>query len=264
MYATRFEALLTVPSGASVAATNSGGAATAVSLTAGSYTPTQFAAHLQTRLNAVRTPANWTVAISYTTGLCTIDCVGETWALTFTTAAAGTVLGFVGNIGSTTDPAVGTQNCRGLYMPDCPLVTDGHPSMALLDTDVRSTESPTGGVYTIGSTSKYRQGPLRMSHVPVARIREGSAATAYASWEAWLKDTQLGAGHSWFSYGSAFQVYWDNAGSAALVGADLNSGSGPANGWKFSPAISRIDPKLAAAPWLGVWSLETPGLVTEG
>jgi hypothetical protein len=263
MYATRFEAYLTSPSGATVAATNSGGTGTSVSLTAGNYTPTQYAAHLQTRLNAVRTPATWTVAISYTTGLCTIDCAGETWALTFTTAAAGTVLGFTGNIGSTTDPATGTQNCRGLWLPDCPLDMEGDPRRAPLVTDRRDTEGPTGAVYSIGSTSKYRHRNLRLSHVPVHRVWEGSATTTYASWEQWLKDTQFGSGHTWFGYGSAILPYWDNAGTATIVGADLNSGAGPSTGWKMT-GVNSIEPRKASGSWLGMWAIEVPQIVTSG
>ena len=263
MYATRFEALMTVPSGATVAATNSGGTATSVPLTAGSYTPTSFAAHVQTRLNAVRTPASWTVSIDYTTGLCTIDCAGETWALIFTTAAAGTVLGFVGNIASTSDAATGTQNCRGLYMPDCPLAMEGDPPRAPLVTDLRTTESPTGRVFGLAGTSKYRHRNLRLSHVTRARAWEGAASTAYSTWEAWLKDTQLGAGHSWFSVASPFQVYWDSAGSASLVGSDLNGGSGPSGGW-YLTGISSIEPKAVDDSWRGMWSIEIPQIVSEG
>lgn len=263
MFATRFEGIFTVPTSVTVAATNSGGTGTSVSLTAGDYTPTSFAAHLETRLNAVRTPATWTVAISYTTGLCTIDCVGETWALTFTSAEVGTLLGFVGNISSTTDPSTGTQNVRGLWLPDCPLDLEGDPTRAPLVTDLRTTESPTGAVYGIMGTSKYRHRGLVLSHVSRARTWEGSASTTYASWEQWFKDTQLGMGHSYFSVASAFQAYWDNAGTAAIVGADLNSGAGPTNGWKMT-GLNSIEPRKTSGSWLGQWRIEVPQIVTDG
>lgn len=263
MYATRFDAFRTIPSGTTIAATNSGGTATSVSLTAGSYTAATLAVHIAARLNAVRTPATWTVDISYTTGLCTIDCVGETWAITFTTTTAGTVLGFVGNISSTSDPATGTQNVRGLWLPDCPLDLEGDPVRAPLVTDLRTTESPTGAVYGLVGTSKYRHRGLRLSHVSRARTWEGSASTAYSSWEAWLKDTQLGAGHAWFTAASAFQPYWDNAGTAAIIGADLNSGAGATSGWQMT-GLDSVEPKKASAPWLGQWVIEVPQIVSVG
>jgi hypothetical protein len=272
MFASRFDAFFTVPSGSSVAATNSGGTATAVSLTAGNYTIATFCTHLQARLNAVRTPAAWTVTPNYTSsvilipGTCLLNCAGETWALTFTTAAVGTLLGFVGNIASRATEATGSQNFRGLYMPDCPLDLEGDPVRAPIVTDTRSTESPTGAVYSIGGTSKYRHRGLRFSHVTRARTFEGSSTPTYSSLEQWLKDTQWSAGHTWFSRGSKFQIYWDNGGTATIVGADLNSGSGPTNGWAFSPAVDSIDGvvKKASGSWLGMWSVDFPPIVSEG
>ena len=263
MFATRFEGICTVPSSTTVAATNSGGTGTAVSLTAGNYTPTDFLTHLIARLNAVRTPATWTGSISATTGLCTIDCTGETWALTFTTATVGTFLGYVGNIGSTTDPSVGTQNVRGYWLPDCPLVMDGDPTRAPLVTDLRTTESPGGKVYGVVSADKYRHRGLKLTHVPRARMFEGAASTTYSSWEQWLKDTQFASGHSWFSAASGCQIYWDSAGSAALVGADLNAGAGPSAGW-FMTGIDGIEPRMAAPPLTSYWTIEIPQIVSEG
>lgn len=265
----RLEAFLTVPSSTTIAATNSGGSGTSVSLTAGTYTPTSFCAHLATRLNAVRTPATWTVSLSTGTsgtGKVTIDCVGETWAITWTTAAAGTVLGYSGNIASTTDPAVSDYNARGLWLPDCPLNMDGDPDRAPRVTDARSSESPTGAITTLVGTSKYKHTGLKWSHVTRGKVWEGAATTTYASFEQWWKDSQVSAGHTWFSAGSAFQLYWDNGGTDRIVGYDLNSGSGPTNGWKFSPALAAIDQhvKRVDQGWLGMWEVAIPGIVTDG
>ena len=90
----RLESFFTIPASTTVTATNATGGPTSVSLTAGSYSPTSYCAHLQARLIAVRTGGTWTVTLSTGsagTGLVTINCTDGAWALTFTTAAAGTV-----------------------------------------------------------------------------------------------------------------------------------------------------------------------------
>ncbi len=258
----RLEAFFTVPSATTVTATNSGGASTSVSLTAGLYTATSFCAHLQARLNAVRTPATWTVTLSTGTsgtGLVTIDCVGETWALTFTTALAGTVLGFVGNIASTTDPSVGTNTARGVCLLDCPLTLDGDPARAPKNTDNRSSESPSGLSITLGGTKKYVHRNLRWTHVTRTRMYTGTS-----SLRQWFDDTQFGDGHAWFSRGSAFQVYWSNAGTDEILGSDLNSGAGPTAGWTLAPAVAQFEPGRTSEGWLGMCSFTFPRIVSAG
>lgn len=243
------------------------GAPTSVSLTAGTYTPTSYCAHLAARLNAVMTGGGtWTVTLSTGTsgtGLVTIDCTGVASALTFTTAAAGTVIGFVGDIASDTAAATGTQNARGLWLPDCPLELEGDPVRAPEVTDLRFSEGPTGTMFALVGNTKYRHRGLRWSHVARARTWEGSATTTYASWQQWFRDTQIGSGHSWFTPGSAFQVYWDNAGTDAIVGADLNAGAGPDAGWKLS-GLNSIEPKRRDENWLGYFTIEIPTIVTSG
>lgn len=267
-YGGRWEAFFTIPSGSTIAATNSGGSGTSVSLTAGDYTPTSYCTHLAARLNAVRTPATWTVSLSTGssgTGLVTIDCVGETWAITFTTAAAGTVIGFAGNISSTSDPSTGTKNARGLWLPKCPMNIAGDPRMGNRATDARSTMSPTGATVTYVNTSHYRHREIEYTHVPTARMREADLAT-YSSLEQWLDDTQFAEGHTWFSPGSPFQIYWDNNGTDQLVGGDMNSGAGPTNGWSFVPAVTALDDFVsnASSPRLAYWRVRVPTIVSEG
>jgi len=72
----RVEAEFTVPASTSVSATNSGGGPTTVTLTAGSSFMTDLCANLQTQLNSSRdpSPGTWSVAMSTSTGLVTIDC----------------------------------------------------------------------------------------------------------------------------------------------------------------------------------------------
>ncbi len=264
----RLESFFTVPSGVTVSATNSGGGPTSVSITAGSYTITSFIAHLVVRLNAVRTPANWSGSVSTGasgTGLVTLNCTG-TWALTFTTAEVGTVLGFVGDIGSRSSAATGTQNARGLWLPNCPAVVELDPLSAPKVTDSRSAESPLGLVITYKGTSKRVHKMLSYSHVERGRVFESSATTTYASLQQWLDDTQYGDGHTWFTPGSAFQVYWDNSGTDVLLGYELNSNAGPTYGWAFSPAISDLSEHVRRvdAGWLGQLAVNFPRLVSRG
>lgn len=264
----RLEAFFTVPTSTTVSATNSGGGPTSVPLTAGTYTPTSFVAHLVSQLNATRTPANWTGSISVGTsgtGLVTLNCTG-TWALTFDTAEAGTVIGFSGNIGSRSSAATGTLNARGLWLPDCPMTVDGDPDSAPLMTDSRSVESAYGSVTTYKNSQSYVHEGLSYSHVQRAKAVRAAESTTYESFQSWVDDTQFGNGHSWFSVGSPFLVYWSSSGSDRALGYELNSGAGPSAGWFFSPPIVKFGDhvKLAAKPWIGVSTISLPRIVSAG
>ncbi len=263
----RLEAFFTVPSAVTIAAKNGSGGPTSVSLTAGSYTPTTYLAHVVTRLNAVMGASDWSGSLSTGTsgtGFVTLTNPDVGWTITWTTPEAGTALGFAGNIGATTGAAVGTRNARGLFLPDCPLYTVAHPASAPEFSDMRSTESPTGEVISLVGSYRYEHSGLRYSHVPVAKCVEYAATTTYASWEQWIKDTQTGRGHTWFSIGSAFQVYWDSAGTDTLLGIAMNSGAGPTYGWKASPPLKDFSPKRVDQAWNGMWSIEIPRLVSAG
>lgn len=267
-YAGRLEAFFTVPSAVTVSATNSGGGPTSVSLTAGTYTTTSFVAHLVTRLNAVRTPANWSGSASTGssgTGLVTLNCTG-TWALTFTTAEVGTVLGFVGDIGSRSSAATGTQNARGMWLPDCPPTLDGDPDTAPLMTDIRSVESPYGSVTSYKNAQSYQHEGLNWSHVARNKVHRAAEVTTYESFQSWVDDTQIGNGHSWFSVGSPFLAYWSSNGLDRAIGYELNSGSGPSGGWYMSPPVGKLQDhvKQVQKPWLGIWSVSIPRIVSSG
>jgi hypothetical protein len=268
VYGGRVEGMLTVPSGVTIAATNSGGTGTSVSLTAGTYKVSDYLAMLQSRLNAVRTPAEWTVTLSTgrgATGFVTIDCVGETYAITWTDLDAGTAAGFSEHIASTSSPSVATLCPPGLWLPDCPAVVDGHPDIGNKQTDSRSTEGPWGETTTYKNTHLYQHTGWKYSHVPVERIREATSGDG-SSLEQWLDDTQFGDGHPWFSPGSKFQVYWDSNGTDRLLGFDLRGGSGPEHGWSFSPAITSFTDliKRVGGEWLGMWSVDFPRIVSRG
>lgn len=256
MIAGRVEAFLTVPTGVEVSV-NTGGGATAVSLTAGTYTPTSFCAHVQARLIAVMT-GSWTVTLSTTTGFVTITYTG-TFSVTWTSTDARDALGFTGNL-SAASSYVGTKMHRGLWLPDCTLDMEGDPISAPVDSDARATEGPTGAVFTYCGNTRYVHRSLIWSHVPRARYLESVSATK-GSWEQWVKDTQLGLGHAWFTPGSAFQIYNHDA---ICIGGDLNSGAGPTNGWKASPPITKTYATKSAHPWVGCWRIEMPSIVSSG
>lgn len=257
-----------------MSATTTSGGPTSIPITAGTYTPTSYCAHVQTQLNATRTPAEWVVTLSTGssgTGLVTIDNPNTTWALTFTTAAIGTVMGFAGNIASGTVAVTGTTQHRGLWMPDCPSTVDGHIDMGAKETDARTTVGPWGATTTYKSTRLYAHTGLRYSHVPEHRIREAAAVASsstltHGSLEQWIDDTQISEGHAWFSAGSAFQAYWDSNGTDRLIGKDMNSGAGPVYGWTFVPCVAAINDhiKRVSGQWLGMWSVDLPPIVSRG
>ncbi len=262
-FSTKFEAFLVVPSGVTISATNgggSGGGPTSVSLTAGTYTPTSFVAHVVTRLNAVRTPANWTGSLSTTTGLVTLNTTDTPWSIAWTDTNVRDMLGFAADITSVSSAQTGTLSHRGLWLPDCPLDLEGDPVHTPVESDARSTEGPTGEVFTYCGNTKYVHKSLVLSHVALAKFRE-SVSSIKGSWEQWVKDTQLGLGHAWFTPGSAFQITNHDS---IVVGGDLNSGAGPTNGWKASPAIARTSATKAAPPWTGSWRIEIPMIVSSG
>lgn len=265
----RWEAFFTVPSSVAISVTTNAGGPTTVNITAGTYTARSLCAHLQAVLIAQRpvTAGTWTVTLSTGrggTGRVTIAVTNGTYSISWTSTLLRDLLGFASNI-TTQTTATGTIVHAGVWMPSCPLVTDLHPTSAPKRTDNRSTKGPQGEVVTLGGLKEYVHKGIRYSHVDVGRIREVDASTPGNSLEAWLDDTQFGDSHTWFSRGSAFQIYWDNGGEETLVGKDLNSNTGPANGWRFSPAIESMEAHVRrVGDWLGMWSVSMPDIFSSG
>lgn len=263
----RFEAFFT--SASATATVDAGSGAVVVTFAADTHTPTSYAAYIQMALTAQAPPAagSWSVSLSTGrtgTGLLTIARSTGSYSITWTSTALRDLLGFTADITSQTSVTASKQHC-GLWLPDCPITLKGDPSRAHKQTDNRSTESPNGLVITVGGTKKYQHQDISYSHVVQSRVYEGAATTTRASLEQWLDDTQFGDGHTWFSRGSAFQAYWDNNGTDTLLGADLNSGTGPENGWAFSPAISDISEHVTrVGDWLGMLSVRFPRIVSKG
>jgi hypothetical protein len=260
----RWEAVFTVPSGEVIEVTTNAGTET-VAIADGAYTPTSFATYFAGALDvqAPVTAGTWTVSISTGrggTGRVTIAVTAGTYSIAWTSTLLRDLLGFAADI-TAQSTGTGTIVHRGIWMPNCPWTSLLSPSLAPKQTDNRSTESPTGGVVTLGGLKKYEHKSIRYSHVEIGRIREAAAVTAGDSLQRWLDDTQFNDGHVWFSRGAIVFPYWDNNGTDTLVGSDASI----TLGWSFSPAIEDMH-SLARriSEWDGMYSVEFSRLVSEG
>lgn len=156
----------------------------------------------------------------------------------------------------------GAESSEAVFFPDCPLMMESDPYQAPMATDLRSTESPTGGLISNVGNSKYRHRDLVYSHVPKERVWESAATYANQSWESFAKKTQLGQGSSWFLPSSAVQIYWNNAGTQTLVGGAYNSAAG-VSGWKIK-GLNSVEPRQSIAGWSGQFRIEFAEIVSEG
>lgn len=261
-YAGYIEAQCTVPSSTTISVTTPAGGPTTVTLTAGSYYMLELASHLQSVLNAQRpgSVATWTVTISTTgtspTGLTTIALTTgatESYSITWTSTDLRDMLGFASNI-SSQSTATGTLACRGVFIPDRPLNLDDDPRAAPMLTDLRETESPTGyGLAVVGNV-KYVHTGLRYAHVTRERYMDTDSGVT-PSWARFVKNTQLGQGHSWFTPRSRVKIT-DH--TAVLVG----SVDGVTKWWMRG--INRVSARKMNEAWTGAWMIEIPALVSDG
>jgi hypothetical protein len=261
-YAGRVEALIVVQTGgAAVSATNSVGGPSSCTPAAGSYYLTAaggvsgLLATLQTALNAGR-PSGWTVGMS-TNGVVTINCSSGPYAVTFTSTPLRDLLGFAGNISSTSSPSVASKQARGVWYSDCPLRLAGDPRMAPKQTDMVTLTVPPGNAVGLVSNVMRRHRGLVWSAVPAARFREASAALVNASWETFVDDTQIGQGHAWFTPSSKVQVYYLEGSTDTLVGTDAS-----VSGW-FLP-VRGVESSLVSQGWTGLHRIEIGDITTGG
>lgn len=258
-YAGYIEAQLRIPVSTTITATNNGGGPSVVSLTAGDYFISEYVAHLQTRLNAVlpgAAGATWTVTLSYTgtapTGLVTFAMSAGTFTVAFTTAAAGTAIGF--SASATSAAPTGAASAHGIWFPDRPLNCDDDPRAAPMLTDLRETESPTGYGLAVVGNAKYVHPNFRWARVAQNRYRDTDSGVT-PSWERFVKNTQLGQGHAWFSPRSRIRIA-DH--TAALVGNE----AGVTKWW--ARGINRVTARKHDEAWTGAWLIEIPALVSDG
>jgi hypothetical protein len=241
-------------------------------IASGSNVATGIPANISTALanfaNAIN--STWTVSLDTSggTGRVSIGWSGyatPTWSLSWTSTDLRDALGFTANIAGVTTTQTGTAQAKGLWFPDSPLNCDDHPSMAPEDTDLRSTESPTGVVLGLSGNVKYVHTNVRWDRVPVDRIREASATYENASLEVFFRDCITGlGGHAWFTRLSKMQVYWSNAGTDTLLGADHDDGDGT-SGWGLTTISKFRDIAQPSQPgWVGQFNVRFPRLVSDG
>ena len=229
-----------------------------------------LSANMSTAVTNLKNAINaaWTVTPSTSDGRVSIAWTGyatPTWSLAWTSTTLRDVLGFTGDIAAVTTTQVSTKQSPMVWFPDSPLNCDDHPSMTPEETDLRTSESPTGEQYSLYGTTKYAHTNVRYQRVPVDRIRESSATYANASLEVFFRNCIAGGGDiSWFSPGSDLQIYWSNAGTDALLGGDANSGVGVA-GWRPSgiPKFSQLA-RPSQEGWVGAFDVRIPRLVSDG
>lgn len=264
-YAGQIEGQMTMPTGITITVTNSGGAATVVSFTAGTYFPSTLITHIQAQLIAQRPPASgtWTVALSTGTsgtGKVSIQCTDAvSWSIAWTSTTLRDLIGFTADITGVTTTQTGTKCARGMVILDSPVRPDGDPKRAPKVTDLRTTQSPTGVVLGLVGNAFYRHTNLRWSHVPLARVWEVEAAAAgnaNGSWETFVNETQLGQASTWFTPSSLVKIT-DH--QSVVYGQDL-----PVSGW-YITGITSIEPKPAdPSGWTGMWRIEIPQIVSSG
>jgi hypothetical protein len=209
--------------------------------------------------------AAWTVSLSSTTGLVSLGWTGystPTWSLSWTDTSMRDVLGFAANISAVTTTQTGTQQCRGVWIPDWPLQLDGDPEQAPTISDLRTSQSPTGVVLGLSGNTFYRHTGLVYSHVARDRVWESAATYDHASWEWFFRETQLGLESSLFTPASPLQIYWNNAGTLTLLGDAANDGAGT-DGWTIT-GLGSVEPRPSQANYTGLFRIELGTVVSEG
>lgn len=261
----RWEARFTVPSSVSISVTNNGGGPTTVNIAAGTYTMSSFVTELQSALTTQRAPSSgaWSVTLSTGvagTGRVTIAMSAGTFSITWTSTALRDLLGFTANISSQAS-STGANQAKGLWRPDAVLRCDADARRAPLASDHRTTVSPTGAVYALKSSTMYRHASPRYTHVPVDRVWEASALLTNASYETFVKDTQLQEGHAWFGLSSPVVIY-DHTGTE--VGIDANGGTG-VDSWSL-PGLPGLDTlQMSEGIHNGIYyRIEWPELLSTG
>jgi hypothetical protein len=153
----------------------------------------------------------------------------------------------------------GTAQAKALWFPNTTFNIDDEPNTAPVQNDLRETISPTGQVFGLCSNERYEHANATWERVPLDRYREAEAEYANASLEVFWRDTQAGTGHDWLGPRAKVQIYWDNAGTQTLVGADEDI-----SGWWICGAGGIRDvAKKTEAAWTGHWTVRFPKLITN-
>jgi hypothetical protein len=248
------DAQCVVPSATTLTVTNNAQTATVVTLTAGTYTMVELCARLQADLNT-QAPGSgatrWTVSLSTTTGLVTISISAGTFTIAWTTAALGTMLGHSAITAQTS--VTGSTCARGIWIPNRPLNIEDDPRAAPMLSDLRETEGPTGYSLAVVGNVKYGHNALRWAHVPRERYLDTDGGVT-PSWERFVKNTQIGQGHSWFTPRSKVKIV-DQTGAAVGNLASVTR-------W-WMRGVNRVSAKKMSDAWTGSWLIEIPAIISN-
>lgn len=255
---------ITVPAGETISVTNNGGGPTAVSLTAGTYSIFTLAAMLQTVLTAQRPGSGggvWAVSVSTTTGQVTISMSVGTFSITWTSTNLRSVLGFTGNIVAAAS-STGAAQAKGIWFPDCVLVSDVDIRRALQDTHRRATVAPTGRTSSARGPGAYEHSGLSWGHVTSNRVWTAEEATGVtptlvnAAYETFVKDALLNQGHAWFPYDGRVAIV-DHRGYTA--GADL-----PISSWCVAVLPELVSLRMVIPGYVPLIAVTWPLITSDG
>lgn len=259
----RVEAVINVPAGVVATVTNNGGGPTSVPITAGTYFMSTLMVQLVTDFTAGRAPGvgTWSFALSTGpsgTGQVTIAMSSGNFAITWTNTLLRDLLGFTGDVASTTT-STGAAQARGLWIPDCPLTANSDPKRAPMASDMRSVSSPRGDVYSLVGNVYLLHTGLTWAMVAINRVWTAEASLANQAYETFFKDVMLGVGlgaGAWFSVGSGLKIY-DQRGIA--VGADAN-----VSAWQAvtPPGLDTLT--MSQQQFTGLWKITWPTLTSSG
>ena len=262
----RIEAAITIPIGIGITVQTFAPATAStivVTIAPATYAGlTAFCAYLKTALDAQKPLGGagvWTVTLSTGasgTGLVTISASLGTFTFTWATPIQY-LLGFV-SAPTAVSTATGTQQARGLWIPDCPLAADSDIKQAPTATDIRSTVGPTGYVYSKRGTQRYRHTGLRWSHVAINRVWRSEETTTNQSYERFVEDCIEATSvdlSTFFSVNSAIQIY-DQRGTLAGSAKSVTA-------WKVTAIPSLSSLRMAIADYTGLWRIEWPEIVSD-
>lgn len=254
---------ITVPAAETISVTNNGGGPTAVTLTPGTYSPLTLATMLQTVLTAQRPPGSgaWSVSVSLTTGQVTIAMSAGTFSITWTSTNLRDVLGFTANI-VTVASSTGPNQAKGMWLPDCTLVSDIDIRRAVLDTHRRVSIAPNGRTSSARGPGAYKHTGLRWQLVASNRVwtaeenTGGNPSLVNSSYETFARDALFNLGHTWFPYDGRVAIV-DHRGAAAGADAAIT-------GWQVAslPELSSI--RMASPGYVGQLVIEWPLITSDG
>lgn len=239
----------------------------------GASAATGLSANLSTALTnfAQAINAGWTVSLSTGssgTGQVTIDSTApltesEAISISWTSTDLRDILGFTADFATVTAAQTGTAQARGLWLPGCTLAIDSDPKRAPKASDHRATKSPRGAILARVNSSFRRHRNLRYTHVAQSRAWESEASIVNSGFDTFYNETQLGLSSSWFTPSSALVIYYDSAGSDAVLGVDLGT-TGPTAGWQIEKPVGLDEVAFSQPGWTGMVQIVLGDVTSPG